>query len=102
MRATAASAPSKTMFSVSCTFRLSLAQVVEHMRQHARPVAVADHEHVRRRRSLGQIDDVGHPAGLLEPADDADGLGGDRLLRLIGRRADVVRAVDARQADEIA
>ena len=40
-------------------------------------------------------------AGFLVAADDAHGLGGDRLLRLIGGRADVVRAVDAGQRHEI-
>ena len=100
MRATAASAPSKTMFSVSCTFRLRLAQVVEHVREHARAVAVAHDEHVRRRRPRREVHDVRHPAGLLVAADDADGLGGNRLLRLVGGRADVMRAVDARQRDQ--
>src|SRR5215831_777347 len=38
---------------------------------------------------------VGH-----EGLNDADGLGRDGFLRLIGRRADVMRAVDARRADD--
>ena len=36
---------------------------------------------------------------VLVGADDAHRLGGDRLLRLVGRRADVMRAVDAGQRD---
>ena len=85
------------MFSVSWTLRFACAQVVEDVREHARAIAVADDQHVRRRRARGQVDDVRDAAGLLVAADDADGLGGDRFLRLIGRGADVMRAVDAGQ-----
>ena len=96
MRATAASAPSKTMFSVSCTLRLAGA-VVEHVRQHAGAIAVPDDQHVRRGRARRKVHDVRHLAGFLVAADDPDRLGRDRFLRLVGRRADVVRAVDVRQ-----
>ena len=88
------------MFSVSCTFRLPCSQMIEHVGQHARAVAMSDDEHVRGRRASGQVDHVRHAPRLLVGLDDADGLGGDGLLRLIGGGADVVRAVDARQADE--
>ena len=97
MRATAASAPSKITFSVSWTLRLPRAQVVEHVREHTRPVAVPHDQPVRGRRARRQVDDVRDLAGLRVDADDAHRLGGDRLLRLIGRRADVMRAVDVRQ-----
>src|SRR6185503_11020153 len=73
---------------------LALAQVVENVRQHARPIAMPDDEHVRRRRLLRKVDDVRHLAGVLVGRDDPDRLGGDGVLRLIGRRADVVGAVD--------
>src|SRR5262245_65443296 len=46
---------------------------------------------------VGQIDDVRNLAGFFERADDANGLSGDSLLRLIGRSADVMRAVNVRQ-----
>ena len=72
--------------------------MVEDVREHARPIAMAHDQHVRRRRPRREVDDVGDPAGVLEAADDANGFGGDRLLRLICRRADVVRAVDVRRA----
>ena len=100
MRATAASAPSNTMFSVSCTLRFRARRQIEDVREHARPIAVAHDQHVRRRRPPREVDDVGHAAGLLERADDAHRFGGDRFLRLIGGRADVVRAVDAGQRRE--
>ena len=74
--------------------------VIEHVRQHAGTVAVPDDQHVRRRRLLGQVDDVRHLAGVLVRGDDAHGLGGDGFLRLVGRRADVMRAVDARQRQQ--
>ena len=47
---------------------VGLAQVVEDVREHARAVAVAHDEHVRRRRPLRQVDDVRHLAGLLVAA----------------------------------
>ena len=84
MRATAASAPSNTMFSVSWTFRLSRRELREHVRQHAGAIAVTYHQHMRRRRSRGQVHDVRHPAGLLVAADDPHRFGRDRFLRLIG------------------
>ena len=74
--------------------------MVEDVREHAGTIAVADDEHVRGGRAARQVDHVRHPAGLLVAADDPDGLGGNRLLRLVGRRADVVRAVDPRQRDQ--
>ena len=95
IRATAASAPSKTMFSVSCTLRLSTAQVVEDVREHAGSVTVTHDEHVRRRRAPREVDDVGHLPGLGVAADDPHRFGGNRLLRLVGRCADVVRSVHA-------
>ena len=79
---------------------LAAAQVIEDVGQHAGTIAVADDEHVRRRRFLRQVHDVGHLAGVLVAADDAHRLGGDRFLRLIGRRADVMRAVDVLQRDD--
>ena len=78
--------------------QVGLPQVVEHVGQHAGAIAMPHDQHVRRRRALREVDDVRHPAGLLVGADDADRLGGDGFLRLIGRRADVMRAVDARAA----
>ena len=101
MRATAASAPSNTMFSVSCTLRLrrrrwlkTCASTPGRSRCRTTSMCVAG---VR----LRQVDDVRHAAGLLVAADDADRLGGNRFLRLIGGRADVVRAVDAGQRRRI-
>ena len=69
------------------------AQVLEDVGEHARPVAMADDQHVGRRRPPRQVHDVRDPPGLLERADDADRLRGDRLLRLLRRGADVVGAV---------
>ena len=100
IRAIAASAPSNTMFSVSWTLMPLAAQVLEHVGEDARPVAMADDEHVGRRRPPGEVDDVRDPPRLLERADDADRLGGDRLLRLLGGRADVVRPVDPGQPEQ--
>ncbi len=34
------------------------AQVFEHVREHTGPIAMAHHEHVRRRRFLREVDDV--------------------------------------------
>ena len=50
MRATAASAPSKMTFSVSCTLMWPVSQQVEHVGEHAGPIAVPDDQHVRGRR----------------------------------------------------
>ena len=75
-------------------------QVLEDVREHAGTVAVTHDQQVRRRRPRREVHDVGHLAGVLERRDDADGLGGDGLLRLIGGRADVVRPVDVRQTDD--
>ena len=100
IRATAASASSKMMFSVSRTLIPSAAKVLEDVGQDARPVLVADDEQVGRRRPAGEVDDVRDAPGLLERADDPDGLGGDRLLRLLGRGADVVGPVDAGQGEQ--
>ena len=69
------------------------AQVLEDVGQDARPIAMADDQHVGRRRPPREVHDVRDLAGLLERADDADGLGRDRLLRLFRGRADVVGAV---------
>ena len=61
---------------------------------------MSNDQHVRGRRLLRQVHDVGDPAGLLERANDSDRLVRDRFLRLIRRRTDVVRAVDAVVARE--
>ena len=96
MLATAASAPSKMTFSVSCTL-ICRPQLVEDVREHAGAIAVAHDQPVRRRRARREVHHVRHAAGLLK-THDADRLGGDRLLRLVGRGADVVGAVDAGSA----
>ena len=100
MRATAASASSKITFSVSRTLIPRREQTLEDVREDTRPVPVANDEQVAGRRPRRQIDDVRNPPGLAERPDDADGLGGDRLLSLFRGRPDVVRAVDARQIQE--
>src|SRR5687767_7854819 len=56
--------------------QVALPQVVEHVGQHPRTIAVPHHEHVRGRRAAGEIDDVRHAAGLLVAADDAHRLRG--------------------------
>ena len=76
------------------------AQLVEDVRQHAGLVAVAHDEHVRGRRPRGEVHEVRHLPCRLKVRDDAHGLGGDGLLRLLGGRADVVRAVDVRQVEQ--
>ena len=53
------------MFSVSCTLRFGLAELIEDVRQHARAIAMAHDEHVGRRRAPREIDDVRHAARLL-------------------------------------
>ena len=77
------------------------AQLGEHVREHAGPVLVPHDQHVGRRRRPCQVHHVGHAAGVLERADDADGLAGDGVLRLSGRRTDVVGAVDAGQLHDV-
>src|SRR5215510_12353205 len=54
---------------------------------------MSDDQQMGRGSMVGQVDYIRDFAGLFETADYADGLGGDGLLRLIGRSADVVRAV---------
>ena len=76
------------------------AQPIEDVRQHAGLVAMPHDEHVRRRRLLGEVDDVRHAAGLEKRPDDAHGFRGDGFLRLIGGRADVMRADDVRQRQD--
>ena len=71
-----------------------LAKLFEHMRQHARPIAVPDDEHVRGRGPLRQIHDVRNSAGFEKGLDHPDRLGGDGVLCLIGRCPDVMRSDD--------
>ena len=77
-----------------------LADGVEDVGEHAGPIEVSDRKQFGRGRGGGAVDAVGGLAGRVEDLDDADGLGGDRVLGLIGRGADVVRAVDAGQRDD--
>ena len=63
---------------------VAAAQVLEYMREHTGAIAMADHQHVRRRRLLRQVHHVRHLAGAFVGGDDADGFGGDGFLRLIG------------------
>ena len=77
-----------------------LAQALERMREHAWTVLVAHHQHVRGRRLPAQVHHVRHAPGAHVGLDDPHRLVRDRLLRLLGRGADVVRAVDAGQPDE--
>ena len=76
-------------------------QHVEHVREHARPIAVADD---RARCVAGvfvaRLTTFGTLPVVMYADDDAHGFGGDRLLRLIGRAADVMGAVDVRQREQ--
>ena len=100
MRATAAWAPVEDDVLGFLHVQMGVAQSFEHMREHAGLVAMPHDEHVRRRGLLRQVHDVGHPAGCDERPDDADRFGRNRLLRLIGGGADVMRADDVRQRQD--
>jgi hypothetical protein len=67
----------------------------EDVSQHAGPVPVSDRQHMRGRAASEPVDHIGHFARGLKGPDDTDDLMGDRDLRLLGGRADVVGAVDA-------
>ena len=56
------------------------AKAIEHVRQHARPIAVAHHEHVRRGRLPGEVDDVRNFSGVLVAGDDPHRLRRNRFL----------------------
>ena len=75
-------------------------QLREHGRERARLALVPHDQRVGGRRLLRQVDHVGHPPGLLEDPHDAHRLGGDRLLGLVGRGADVMRPVHPGQAKD--
>src|SRR6185503_14087789 len=83
MRATAAAAPSNTMFSISCTLICSAL------------IEMAHDEPVRGWRLARKVHDIRHLTSFFELFDDAHRLRGDRFLCLIGRRADVMRAVES-------
>ena len=100
IRATAASASSKMMFSVSRTLIPSPRRAARR-RGRGRPAGSGGGRRAcASPGSAGEVHDVRDAAGLLERPDDPDGLGRDRLLRLVGGRADVVRAVDAGQLED--
>ena len=53
-----------------------------------------------RRRARGQVHAIQHHAGPDKRLDDADGLIGNRFLRLLGRGANVVRAPEVGQVED--
>src|SRR5262245_8824522 len=69
-------------------------QRVKNVRQNTRPVAMPRDQHVGRRRTAREIHDVRNFSSVLEGLNDAYGLGGDGFLRLFGRSADMMRAVN--------
>ena len=77
-----------------------LLQAVEDRGEDADAVVVAHRDEVGRERLLREVHDVRGAARLLVEADDADGLCGDGLLRLLGRGADVVGADDAGEGED--
>src|SRR5918995_5960245 len=48
-------------------------QPIEHVREHARPIAMTDHQHVSGRRLSSEVHYVRHPARVLERPHDANG-----------------------------
>src|SRR6266511_315531 len=77
-----------------------LADDAEDVREHADLVEVADDEPRARRRPPGDVHAARHLPRPHEGLDDPDRLAGDGVLRLLGRRTDVVRAVDTRELRE--
>ena len=65
MRATAASAPSKTMFSVSCDVDPGVAQLREHVGEHAGLVPVPHDQQCVAGVWRARLTTFGHPPGLL-------------------------------------
>ncbi len=80
-------------------------QALEHMCEHTRSIAMSNDEDVGRGGFQREVHHVRHFSGRLVADDHADGFRGDGFLCLIGRSADMRRAVHVRhrhdRADEI-
>src|SRR5438132_7505883 len=76
-----------------------LLDAVEDGGEHADPIAMSHDQEMGRGRLLREVDDVRRPPRLAVFPDDPHRFGSDRLLRLVRRRADVVRPDDAGQLE---